>query len=266
MSVCSAMTETAAAAGGGGRASMKVGIIQSCYVPWRGFFDFIASVDTFIFLDDVQFTRRDWRTRNQLKTADGPVWISVPVKHSTRGSQTIDQTDILYAADDDWRQRHLNLLRQHYAKARFQAQASQILESAFAFEDATVSELNIRLIKSLCSHLGIRTRLMHSRDLNAEGNKTARLISLLRQVGATHYLSGASADAYLDKAMFADAGIALAYKSYDYAPYPQPWGEFAGQVSVLDLIANCGPESRALIRSRSPDRLVVPPPSYQTTR
>ena len=237
---------------------MRVGIIQSCYVPWRGYFDFIASVDKFVFYDDVQYTRRDWRNRNQLKTAAGLVWISVPVKYASRGTETIDRTEVVYASDEDWQGRHLNLLRQHYSQAPHYAAAQRLLEDAFAFNDRTISELNVRLTRSICECLGIHTEFLHAPALQAEGQKTERLIEILRKVGATRYLSGASADAYLDKQAFADSGIALEYKSYDYLPYGQLWGEFAGTVSILDLIANCGPGSRDYLRSQSADRIVVP--------
>ena len=237
---------------------MRVAVIQSCYVPWRGYFDFIASVDKFVFLDDVQYTRRDWRNRNQLKTPDGLLWISVPVRYGSRGTETIDQTAVIYSATDDWRGRHLNLLRQHYAKAPHYAAARDILERAFACQDATISALNIRLVRSICQYLGIQTELAQARPLQAAGVKTARLIDILRKVGATRYLSGASADAYLDKQAFAASGIALEYKSYDYPCHAQLWGEFAGGVSVLDLIANCGPSSGMYLRSQSADRIVVP--------
>lgn len=237
---------------------MRVGIIQSCYVPWRGFFDFIASVDKFVFFDDIQYTRRDWRSRNKLKTSTGPVWISVPVRYGARATQTIDQTEVHYAAADDWHARHLGLLRQHYAKAPYYAVARDILGAAFAGRDRTISELNVRLIRSICEYLGIATACEQSRALEVEGVKTARLIDILRKLGATRYLSGASADAYLDKSAFAAAGIALEYKSYDYPEYPQLWGGFVGEVSILDLIANCGPASRDYLRSQSPDRVVVP--------
>lgn len=237
---------------------MRVGVIQSCYLPWRGFFDFVASVDKFIFLDDIQYTRRDWRNRNQLKTKNGLVWISVPVKYGARGTQAIDQTQVDYSGVEDWRVRHLNLLQQHYANAPHYAAARSLLEAAFAFQDRTISELNIRLVRSVCDYLGIRTELAESRALHAEGAKTDRLIDILRKVGATRYLSGASADAYLDKPAFAANGIALEYKSYDYPAYPQLWGEFAGAVSILDLIANCGPASSGFVSSQSPDRIIVP--------
>jgi hypothetical protein len=121
----------------------------------------------------------------------------------------------------------------------------------------TISELNIGLTKAIAAYLGVGTDLILSSELNLGGTKTDRLIELLSKVGATTYLSGPSADAYLDKDTFRRAGIRLEYKSYDYEPYPQQWGAFDGAVTVLDLIANCGPESVHYLHSRTPDVSVI---------
>ena len=120
-----------------------------------------------------------------------------------------------------------------------------------------LSELNIALTLRIMKYLGIQTPVRNSIELGGAGKKTDRVIQLLKLVGATSYLSGPSADAYLDKAAFSAAGIGLEYKSYDYAPYPQQGGDFVGQVSVLDLIANCGPDAAGHLRSRSPNIVVL---------
>jgi hypothetical protein len=124
-------------------------------------------------------------------------------------------------------------------------------------EDRTISQLNTRLIRRICAFLDIHTPMMLSSELNVEGEKTDRLIKLLQAVGGKTYLSGPSADSYLEKDKFREAGIGLEYKSYDYEPYPQLWGGFEGAVTVLDLIANCGPDAKKYIRSRTPDKIVV---------
>lgn len=123
--------------------------------------------------------------------------------------------------------------------------------------DLTISQLNIRLIRSICAYLDIRTPMKLSSDLNIEGAKTERLIKLLHAVDGTTYLSGPSADNYFEKDRFREAGIRLEYKSYDYEPYSQLWGAFEGVVSVLDLIANCGPEAKRLTQSKTPNMVVV---------
>lgn len=233
---------------------MRVGIIQSSFIPWRGYFDIIASVDLFIFLEDVQFSKGSWRNRNIIKSQDGTRWLTVPVRHRSLG-QLIIETEI----DDrkDWRANHLKQWHIHYASAAFFTDVLALLGEMGEGSDMTISQLNIRLISTICAYLGIHTPLIQSSELNIEGVKTDRLINMLRAVGGEAYLSGSSAGAYLEKHKFIEAGIRLEYKSYDYEPYPQLWGDFEGAVSVLDLIANCGQQSRNLIRSATPDLIVV---------
>lgn len=222
---------------------MRVAIIQSNYLPWRGYFDFIDSVDLFVVYDDVQFTRRDWRTRNRLKTPRGLRWLSVPVRHADR-SQLICDTEIDYSRD--WRREHLALIRLNLAGAPFLDDVLRIVGPAFEARHRTISELNVALIRACCEYLHIRTPLRFSSEFNATATKTERLLQVLTAVGATEYVSGPSARTYLDEAQFRSAGIQLRYKTYDYPPYPQLWGAFEPGVSIVDTIANCGPGTLAL--------------------
>ncbi len=146
----------------------------------------------------------------------------------------------------------------NYRAAPYFDVLTEILSGLDSKVDSTISQLNIKLIRRICDYLNISTPMLLSSELKLKGSKTDRLIDLLKKLNANAYLSGPSADAYLDKEAFRRNGIQLEYKSYDYAPYPQLWGEFVGEVSVLDLIANCGPEARNLIRSSTPDRIVIP--------
>ena len=233
---------------------MKVGSIQSSFIPWRGYFDFIASVDVFVFLDDVQYTKRDWRNRNKIKTPKGTEWLTVPVCYECR-SQLIQQTKIDYS--QNWVKQHLNTWQVNYARALYYEDMTKMLTELSRGNEETISQLNIRLIRRICDYLGISTPMVLSSDLALSGAKTDHLIDLLVKLNATTYLSGPSADGYLDKEAFRRHGISLEYKSYDYQPYPQLWGPFEGAVTVLDLIANCGPDSVASLRSQTPDALIV---------
>lgn len=234
---------------------MRIGVIQSSFIPWRGYFDVIASVDLFVFHDDLQYTKGDWRNRNRIKTPQGAKWITVPVRYK-RVAQLICETEI--NDDTDWRRDHLNQWQAHYSKAPFLDDALGLLGQLGRNEDLTISQLNIRLIRAICAYLGIKTPMVMSSEFNLSGSKTARLIELLRKTGGTSYLSGPNGDNYLDKEVFREEGLRLYYKTYDYEPYPQLWGPFEGAVSVLDLIANCGPRSKELIHSTTPERLVIP--------
>jgi len=233
---------------------VRVGIIQSSFIPWRGYFDFIASVDMFVCYDDVQYSKGSWRNRNRIKCQDGARWLTVPVRHKSL-KQLIIETEI----DDEkhWRESHAAIWHTSYADAPFFNDVLKLLGDMGNGKIRTISQLNIQLIRSICAYLDIQTPLILSSEFKVKGRRTGRLIDLLRAVGATTYLSGPSADNYLEKDKFKEAGIRLEYKSYDYDPYPQLWGPFEGAVSVLDMIANCGPQSKTLIRSKNSDLVVV---------
>ena len=233
---------------------MRVGVIQSSYIPWRGYFDFIASVDIFVFHDDIQYTKGDWRNRNKLKTPNGTEWMTVPVSYRNV-AQRICDTPI--DVTTPWSKKHLRLWDSNYRQAPYFEVAKELLAAIGGTEQSTISQLNISLIRCLCDYLEIKTPMMLSSDFALTGHKTERLIELLEKTNASTYLSGPSADAYLDKDLFLKHRIQLEYKSYDYAPYPQLWGDFIGEVTVLDLIANCGPDAKELIRSLTPDRIVI---------
>jgi hypothetical protein len=219
---------------------MKVGIIQSNFLPWRGYFDFVGEVDLFILHDDLQYTKGDWRNRNRIKTPRGPEWITVPVRH-THTEQLIEQTKIDYSTP--WAGRMLNRVRESYRTApHFEPYFSELAELLHA-PATSISDLNLRLILWACRHLQIRTPIEFSHTYAPHGRKTERLVSLLRKVGATSYLSGPAARAYLVPALLEEAGIALEYKSYGYREYPQLHPPYDPNVSILDLLFMMGPES-----------------------
>jgi hypothetical protein len=234
---------------------MRVAVIQSSYLPWRGYFDFIRSVDLFVVYDDVQYSKNGWRNRNRLKTAKGLQWLTVPVTVSL--GQRIDETRISHGATD-WVERHRRQIHDALGEAPYFADAFGLWEQCVDASDDSLSGLNVRLLKAISAYLEIGTPFVLSSQYSLRGASTERLIDLLKQLGATSYLSGPSADGYLDKQMFADSRIRLEYKSYVYDDYPQLWGAYEPQVSVLDLIGNCGKDAIRRIESRSPDAVIVP--------
>lgn len=223
---------------------MKVGTIQSNFLPWRGYFDFIREVDLFIIHDDIQYTKGDWRNRNKIKTPRGTEWITVPVNYR-QTHQLIEDTTI--ENSKPWARTMLSRIQNSYQKAPhfepyFSELSSLLLEPA-----ATISDLNLRLIKWVCSHLGIRTPITFSREYHPQGAKTERLIGVLKQVEATIYLSGPTAQAYLEPELFEQAGIRLEYKVYDYPEYEQLYLPFEPAVSVIDLLFMMGKDSKKYI-------------------
>lgn len=233
---------------------MRVGIIQSNYIPWRGYFDFIDSVDLFIFYDTIQYTKQNWRNRNRIKTNAGEKWLTVPVRHKNL-HQNIDETFINY--ETKWPREHIRKIREAYAGAPYLEDYITEYGNILTTNPATISELNQRLIRWILKLLNITTPIVNSSDFPVSGKSTERLIALLRRVGATSYLSGPSAAAYLDYDLFRKAGVNLEFKSYDYPEYPQLHGGFSPAVTVLDLLFNTGPMARTYLKSRLPDRLIV---------
>lgn len=225
---------------------MKLGVIQSNYIPWRGYFDFIRSVDLFILHDDLQYTKQDWRNRNKIKTPEGTRWLTVPVGGNQGPAVLIQDTEI--SRDHKWIGQHCNLIQEHYRKApffeRYFPRFGEILKS----NHRTLSQLNFDLIQWLCGELSIATPIRFSSEYHLTGAKTERLIDLAKKTGATSYLSGPAAKSYLDEPLFEKAGVKLEYKTYNYSEYPQLYGPFEPSVTVLDLLMNCGPESCSLVR------------------
>jgi hypothetical protein len=235
---------------------MRVGIIQSSYIPWRGYFDFIKSVDVFIIFDDIPYPNgRTWRNRNQIKTPTGLKWLTVPIRPGQSGIP-MELVEI-GESPFPWRDSHYALLERSLGPAPFFQDALNIWKVEAYRPHHLISQLNRRLIESICEYLDIRTKIISSSDFHVCGAKTKRLISLVQAIGGDTYLSGPVADEYLDKSLFAANDIRLEYKTYDYPEYTQLWGDYVPNVSVLDVIANLGKESKNYITSLTPNIRVL---------
>lgn len=220
----------------------SVAIVQSSYIPWKGYFDLIRSVDEFILFDDMQFTRRDWRNRNRIKSPSGPIWLTIPVQVKGRYYQRIDETK---TAEANWASRHWQTIQRCYRRAPHFARYEPIFEELYlGRQEEFLSRINYRFIKAICELLGISTLITWSTDYSSAPGKTARLVHLCRQVGARHYLSGPSARAYLEPTLFEEAGLTLSFADYGgYPEYRQLYPPFDHNVSIIDLLFNEGPES-----------------------
>lgn len=230
--------------------SKRVAIVQSCYIPWKGYFDLIRRVDEFVLFDDVQFTKRDWRSRNRIKTPQGPLWLSVPVQTKGKYLQAIKDTEV---SDPNWHEAHWRTIATHYGKAPFfGAYKAEFEELYRGCTDARLSNVNRRLTEGMCRMIGITTKLSWSMDYNVIPGKTERLVSICQQAGATDYLSGPAARDYIEPELFDRAGIRLEYMSYPvYPTYPQLYPPFTHEVSAIDLILNVGPDAAAFMRPQS---------------
>ncbi len=228
----------------------RVAIVQSSYIPWRGAFAMIAQADAFVFLDSVQFTRRDWRTRNRIKTAQGPLWLTIPVKQKGNYLAPIDAMEI---AEPGWAAKHLRSIEGAYRRAPGFPSAIEAIRAAYAgvADQPMLSAVNQHLTQALCAVLGIKTPFLRDVDLLPRESldaldPTQRLVELAAAVGASHYISGPSARSYLDEGAFAARGMAVEWMSYSGLPeYPQLWGGFEPAVSILDPLLTLGPGAAA---------------------
>lgn len=229
--------------------SKRVAIVQSNYIPWKGYFDLINLVDEFVLFDDVQYTRRDWRNRNLIKAPSGLLWLTIPVLVKGKYLQRIRDTRI---GDRGWARQHWETLRHHYARAPHFRAVAPPLERAYA-EAASLdclSEVNRLFLQTICGMLGIRTRLSWSMDYDIVEGKTERLLHLCLQTGASEYISGPAAREYLDESAFAAEGIAVRWMDYEgYPEYPQAHPPFVHGVTILDLLFNVGEEAPRFMKS-----------------
>ncbi len=223
----------------------KVAILQSNYIPWKGYFDLIAYVDEFIFYDDMQFTKNDWRNRNKIKTPNGLQWLSVPV-----GQDISRRIRDVVIPDSRWQKKHWRSLEANYGRAPYFEKIADWLEPMYIdVKYENLSDLNRKLIISVCNYLGINTKLSNSWDYQLVEGKTERLLELCKQADCAEYVSGPAAKGYIENWYFDEAGLKLSW--FDYAGYPeysQLWGEFVHGVSILDLLFNCGNDAPKFMR------------------
>lgn len=226
----------------------KVAISQSNYIPWKGYFDNIAAVDEFVLYDDMQYTKRDWRNRNKIKTPNGLKWLTVPVEVKGKFYQKINETHI---SDPNWNTKHLDLLKQNYKKAKCFDEVIDFIEQLYQNAiHSTISEINHHFLSHLCIFLDIDTTLSFSSDYKLlDVDKTERLVELCKQIEGGVYYTGSAAKSYMDEQLFLDQGIQVCYFDYSgYQPYTQLYSDFEHGVSILDLIFNEGKHAKTYLK------------------
>lgn len=235
----------------------SVVITQSNYIPWRGYFDMLRSVDQVILLESVQYTRRDWRNRNRIKTPNGPLWLTVPVEVKGRYDQAIDETLI---SDPNWATAHIRSIEMAYKRAaHFSAVAPWLFDLlGRAATESHLTKVNEKLIRAICEYLDVTVPISRCSDVLdrkvlAVMDPTERLLKLCLAAGASHYVSGPAAKSYLNVKLFEEHGIEVGWMDYSgYKEYPQLWGEFDPSLSVIDLLLNTGPEAKRYLERSTP--------------
>lgn len=226
---------------------MKTAILQSNYVPWKGYFDLINSVDEFILYDEMQYTKNDWRNRNKIKTSNGVHWLTIPVKQLSL-NQKINETKIF---DRKWNVKHWRTIQQNYAKAPYFKHYRELFENLYlSIETENLSQINFLFIKAICKELDIKTKITWSDHYTYGEGKSERLVRLVQATKGQEYVSGPAAKNYLDEALFEKAGIKISWIDYsNYPVYQQLFPPFEHGVSILDLLFNEGPKASKFMKS-----------------
>ncbi len=229
---------------------MRVAIMQPTYLPWMGYFGLMNSVDLFILLDSVQFTKRSWQQRNQIKTAAGPAWLTVPVLTKGKRDQTI--RDVEVDRTRDFPRNHEKTLELNYKKAPHFATYGPELIRLIRSDRTHLADLTTDIVTWLRDSLGISTPIRRSRELEMRGTNAEMLAALCEQVGATEYVSPPGSREYLERSdAFARRDIPVMYFNFIHPTYPQQFGDFVPYMSTADAVLNCGSETLALIAAAS---------------
>lgn len=229
---------------------MRISIIQSSYIPWKGFFDLIGQCDEYVIFDRMQFVKRHWHNRNQIKTANGLEWLTIPVLTKGRFDQAIEGV----AIEKPWAEKHWRALELAYRRAPYFESLAPLVRGWYerADKEMRLTDINEMFTREIASLLRLQTRIVRDTAYPAEGAKTERLLAIAAAACADRYLSGPSARAYLDEPLLAAAGIATEWMSYEgYPEYPQLHGQFEHAVSVLDVLFNTGPEAPRFVCPKS---------------
>lgn len=215
-------------------------IHQPNYIPWLGYFFKIANVDKFIFLDTVAYSRGSFTNRNLIKTRTGPLWLTIPVLTSGRFGQSIAEVSTDNALG--WARRHITTLRNSYAKAPYFNEIFYLLEPCYGIgaEQISLADFNIGIITTIAAYLGLNTQFIRASELDVSGCRTNLIIDICHVIGATTYLAGTGGRSYQSDAEFECAGITSLYSSFSQPTYPQLFGQFIENLSIVDALMNCG--------------------------
>lgn len=226
----------------------KVAITQSNYIPWKGYFDGINTVDRFVIYDEMQFTKRDWRNRNMIKTPQGVKWLTIPVEVKGKYFQKISETRISNAS---WNSDHWKTISFAYGKAPHFKFYKEYFEELYAnAKSPWLHEINLHFLHGICKLLEIKTDFYDSKEFELKEDRNERLLHICQQLNCTDYYSGPAAKAYMDVELFKASAINVHFfDNSGYPEYPQLYEPFEHAVSILDLIFNAGPDSRKYMKS-----------------
>ena len=221
---------------------MILAIHQLHYLPWLRYFHKLATCDTFVVLDNIQFTKNGWQNRNKIKTPQDPALLTVPVLHQF--GQLL--SDVCVDRKQPWRRKHWGALAAAYQKAPYFKEHAPFFKKIYESDWEKLNDLNYEMFFYFVKALGVKTKIIRGSELEVRGEATERLVAICRELGARAYLTGAyAAEVYLDGRLFEEAGIELVFQKFECPQYPQLYPEagFVPELSIADLLFNCGPKS-----------------------
>ena len=227
---------------------MRVGILQPGYLPWLGFFEQVYRSDLFVLLDDVQYTKNDWRNRNRVRGPNGIVWLTVPVRVQGRHMQLINEATIDNRGP--WSRKHRGTLDSCYSRAPHYPEYAEGLRALLERPWDRLVDLDVALIGWVCEKLGVTTSIILSSELPIHATEpNMRLVQICEQLGADRFYEGSSGRSYIDVGLFESRGVSLEWQSYEHPSYRQQWadGTFVSHLSVVDLLFNHGPDSLGIL-------------------
>jgi len=227
---------------------MRVAIMQPGYLPWLGFFELMYNCDLFVFLDDVQYTRRDWRSRNRIRTKEGWIWLSVPVLTKGRRYQLIKDVEIDPSVN--WRKKHLKSIQVNYCKSRYFERYFPQFEEVYKCKWSHLAELDIELISLLARELGIDTSFIRSSALRPKGKGVDRIIDICKKLKADELYDSKAAANFIDIGRFKQEGIKVEFQDYRHPIYTQVYKPFIPYMSTIDLLFNHGPDSLRILLNK----------------
>jgi len=222
---------------------------QPVYLPWLGLFHKIALADKYVLLNEVQYLHRDWMNRNKIKTGSGLIWLTVPVLHKEHRGDITSKKKIYN--DDNWMKKHLDAIYFNYKKTPFFEDYYPFFEDVYNKEWLFLADLNEYMLKWFLKELNINTEFVKDSDYTFEGDKSDLIVDMCKKLGADTYIFGKLGKDYAIKQDFDNAGIKLIFQDYNHPQYPQRFGEFAPNLSIIDLLFNCGPKSYEILMSNN---------------
>ncbi len=225
----------------------KVAILQSNYIPWKGYFDLINMVDEFILYDEVQYTKNDWRNRNKIKTPQGIQWLTIPVRQESL-DQKIKDTKI---SDKKWNIKHWRTISQNYSKSKYFKDYKDIFEELYLkCDEEYLSQINYKFITTINEILEIKTKLRWSSEFELVDGQTEKLLGICKDCNADIYLSGPAAKDYFNEDLAKQENIKVEWMDYSgYKEYEQLNPPFEHGVTILDLIFNEGDRAKEFMKS-----------------